>query len=493
MNFKITGSLLLLILFMGGCGDDRKKDPAAGNDANLQLKLGIQEVHFSQISEVEGWGFADIDQAKSLFDYMDDLRISRFRYTIFWTSAELYEKNNFVWARHDELINYLLAKNIKLTLTLFGDHYKYDPALSSPYPGSPVAGYWDGWLNYVEKCVARYGEKVDRWEIWNEPDLDDGGTGVFWKPAVDAGNFTAMIKGTSQRIKSIRPGAEVVMGGVTTFNGYRSFLKSCFDLGILDYIDELGVHLYRLKPEGPFDLVPDVTVDINPDLSGIQSPETFSEDFYSLRAFIDSYKADFPVRNTEEGIYVGTSAREDQSQLKYLTRTILIEHSLGINEITCFRLRAPRRTDYPAGSAGDAAYSGSLKFPGIIDQNDDGTFTPRAAYFGIKNMAFYLADPDVLFQRGLILNSGGYTVRVHLYSKNGLPVAAYWIEEAIDNTVKTVRNISLTIDGIGSHSYRVTDIRDNTTPPIGPYSMSGDSVSFSSLPVTDYPFILSVE
>lgn len=493
MNFKKIISLLMLFLLIGGCGDSKKNDSADGSENNLQLKLGIQEVHFSQISEVEGWGFADINEAKVLFDLMDDLKISRFRYTMFWSSTELYVKNSFPWTRHDELINYLTAKGIKLTVTLFGDHYLYDPAGSSPYPGNPVPDYWNAWLNYVEKVVAHYGNRVDRWEIWNEPDLSDGVNGIFWKPVVDAADFTAMIKETSQTIKTAHKGAKVVMGGVTNFNGYRSFLTSCFDSGILDYIDEVGVHLYRLKPEGPFNLVTDTTVDIDPDSPGIQSPATFSEEFSSLRTFIDSYKADFPIRNTEEGVWIGSSAREDYSQLKYLTRTILIEHSHGINEITCFRLRAPRRTDYPVDSAWDDDYSESLKFPGIIDQNPDGSFTPRAAYYGIKNMAHYLVDPDVLFQRSLILSSGGDTVRVHVYSKNGRPVIAYWIEEAIDNDEKAVRNISITINGIGNHSYKVTDIKDNSTPATGSYSVSGSGIAFTSLPVTDYPYILFVE
>ncbi len=493
MNFKNAIFLLLMFLCVWGCAGDENNDSTVNQAADLRLKLGMQEVHFSQRSEVEGWGFADINQAKALFDLMDDLKISRFRYTIFWTSAEIDAKNNFVWTRHDELINYLAGKGINLTVTLFGDNYLYDPGLSSPYPGTSVDGYWNAWLNFVEKAVVRYGDKVDRWEIWNEPDFGDSGAGIYWKPGVNAANFTAMMKGTAQRIKSLRPGAQVVMGGVTNFNGYRLFLKSCFDAGMLDYVDEVGVHLYRSKPEGPFDYAADTTVDINSELPGIQPPTTFSEEIASLRSFLDSYRKDFPVRNTEEGFHIGSSAREDFSQMKYLTRMILVERSLGIQEVTCFRLRAPRRSDYPAGATGDSAYNEALKFPGIIDQNADGSFTPRPAYYGIKNMAKYLVDPDVFYQRSLILDSGGYKVRVEIYAKNSLPVIAYWIEEAIDNAEKKIRNISLTIDGIGVHSYRVTDIKDDSARPVGPYSAAGSGVSFSSLPVTDYPFVLSVE
>ncbi len=497
MKLKFVISLLLLLIFIGGCGDDKDKKEDKTTEpptTGTSLKLGMQEVHFSMISEVNSWGFADLDEAKELFDYMDDLKISIFRYTIFWTSAELYTKNNFVWTRHDELINYLTGKGIKLTLTLFGDHYLYDPLGSSPYPDNSVAGYWDAWLSYIEKSVTKYKDKVDRWEIWNEPDFSTGTTGVFWKPTVDAVNFSEMIKATSQKIKSIQPDATIVMGGVTNFSGYRSFLESCFDKGILDYIDEIGVHLYRSNPEGPFNFIVDSTVDIDSATAGIQAPTTFSEEMTSLRTFIDSFRKDFPIRNTEEGFHTGSPTPENNSQMKYLTRMILVEHSLGINEITCFRLRAPRRSDYPAGSTGDSSYIEAIKFPGIIDQSDvDGSFTPRLAYYGIKNLAKYLVDDTILFQKSLILESGGYKVRVHIYTKNGLPVIAYWLEENINDSVRVVSNISLKIDGIGDHSYRVVDIKDDTAPAVGSYSSSGSDITFSSLPVTDYPFILIAE
>jgi len=380
-----------------------------------------------------------------------------------------------------------------LTVTLFGDNYLYDPSGSSPYPGNAVSGYWDAWLTYVEKTVSRYKDNVDNWEIWNEPDFGNTTAGIFCKPVVSAEKFSAMLIGTSQKIKSIQPDAKVIMGGVTNFNGYRLFLKNCFDAGVIDYIDEIGFHLYRSKPEGSFDYVPDTTVDMNSAMTGIQPPVSFTDEIQNLRAFIDSYQKDMPIRNTEEGFHIGSSTREDLSQMKYLTRTILVEHSLGINEITCFRLRAPRRSDYPAGSSGDYAFTEASKFPGIIDQNDDGSFTPRPAYYGIKNMAHYLVDSEVFHENTLTIFSGDYKVRLEIYTKKGLPIIAYWIEETIDNSDKEHRNISITIEGIGNHSYKVVNIKDNNILPTGAYSKTDSGIYFSSLPATDYPFIMVAE
>jgi hypothetical protein len=480
---------LIFLLFFAEFGCTKNND-SESEAVRSQLKLGMQEVYFSQPSEALGWAFPDIGAAKILFDYMDDLKISRFRYTIFWTSVER-SIGNFEWDRHDALINYLTGKGIKLTVTLFGDNYLYAPDGSSPYPGHTNPAFWNAWLSFVEEAVTRYGDRVDRWEIWNEPDLTESGSGVFWKPLVNAADFSSMLVGTSRKIKSILSGAKVVMGGVTNFNGYRSFLQSCFNQGVLDDIDEIGVHLYRTSPEGPFDYNYDTTVDIDSATPGIQSPATIENEITSLRAFVDSYRRGFPIRNTEEGFI--SSTRQDIAQMKYLTRMILVEYSLGLDEVTCFRLRVPRRSDFAGGAAGDTAFSNQSLFPGIIDQIDNTTFSPRLAYYALKNMAQHLVGTNVYYERSLTLQSGGYTVRAEIYSKNGMPVIAYWIEEPIDNTLKSIRNLSFTINDIGFHTYRVINIADNTELPAGTYAACGNGITFNSLPAADYPFILIVE
>jgi hypothetical protein len=277
----------------------------------------------------------------------------------------------------------------------------------------------------------------------------------------------------------------------TNFDGYRNFLQSCFNAGVLSSIDEIGLHLYRSRPEGAFDYLPDSTVDTDPALAGMQPQASFAEEMASLRSFIDGYQPGFPVRNTEEGFHLG-SGRQDTAQFKYLTRMILVEHAAGVEEITCFRLRAPRRSDYPADPAYDNTYAEASKFPGLIDQNADNSFTPRPAYYGLKNMAQYLVNADVYHVRSVTQSIAGNTVRIEIYSRGEDLFLAYWIDEAIDDSLKTVRNISITMEGIADRNYNIIDIHDNSSLATGSYIANGSNVTFDSLPVTDYPFILHV-
>ncbi len=460
------------------------------------VKLGMQEAYFSLQSGGDSWNFPNLDAAKRMFDYMDDLKIKRFRYTIFWVAAEP-DKGVYAWERHDALINYLVSKGIKLTVTLFGDNYRYVSDGSSPYPSHSDPAYWTGWLNFAEAAVNQYKDRVTTWEIWNEPDLLNEGTGggMFWLPTVSAAGFSSMLIATSAKIKTIQPESSVVLGGLTTINGYRAYMKGCFDAGVLNEIDEVGVHLYRMKPEGPFNLVQDTTVDIDPVTPGIQLPSTLQEELTSMTAFIDSYKPGFPIRNTEEGFYTNNAVNGQQpiSQMKYLTRTVLHQRRYGIEEITLFRLRAVKRTDYAAGASADSVYNNDMNFPGIIDQIDLTTFTPRPAYYALKTMAQYLSDPESKYKTGSTIDVSGLKVHVEIYIKNSKPVIAYWIEEDITNTKKAVRNIAITINGIGDYVYKVVDTADSALLSTGTYNASGNSITFSNLPATDYPFILYAE
>jgi len=263
----------------------------------------------------------------------------------------------------------------------------------------------------------------------------------------------------------------------------------------LDYIDEIGVHFYRSKPEGTFNFSPDTTTDIDLSAIGIQSPITFQEEINSLRAFIDAKESGFPIRNTEEGFYFNTptDVRQDLSQLKYLTRSVLHQRRLGIEEITLFRLRAVKRSDYVSGTAGDDAYRNDYNFPGMIDQTGASTFVPRPVYYALKTLAQYLSDPESKYVQGRTVTVGSLKVHVEIYSRNGKPVIAYWIEDTIVEARRTVINITLNIEGIGDHTYKAVDIEGNTAVTVGAYTVSGNGINFTNLPVTDYPFILYAE
>jgi hypothetical protein len=117
----------------------------------------------------------------------------------------------------------------------------------SSVPGSPPSNASDAvWRDYITRFVAgvsdiasHYGNGVDAWQIWNEPDLFAPGTG--YDPGIPAHLYGVMLRDTAGaiRARSTRP---VVTGGLASGDpGYLSRARSA--VGGL-FVDAVSVHPY---------------------------------------------------------------------------------------------------------------------------------------------------------------------------------------------------------------------------------------------------------
>jgi hypothetical protein len=114
-------------------------------------------------------------------------------------------------------------------------------------PGKPASNAGDGeWAAYLGRFVAgvravaeHYRENVDAWQIWNEPDLFNPGSG--YDPGVPAHHFGAMLR---DAVAAIRPhsGRPIVTGGLAS--GDPGYLARARDaVGSLT-VDAVAVHPY---------------------------------------------------------------------------------------------------------------------------------------------------------------------------------------------------------------------------------------------------------
>ena len=109
-------------------------------------------------------------------------------------------------------------------------------------------GDLDAWEEFVRATVERYHDRVDAWEIWNEPDV-----AFFWN-GIDGGQpdlYVELLRRAHRAIKSVDPDAIVVSGGVSGTGRGAQFIQRMLDLGGGQYFDALGVHGY--VPEGEID------------------------------------------------------------------------------------------------------------------------------------------------------------------------------------------------------------------------------------------------
>lgn len=99
----------------------------------------------------------------------------------------------------------------------------------------------DAWETYVRMTVQRYRDRVDAWEIWNEPDV-----AMFWN-GQDGGDpvvYTELLKRAYRAIKAVDPDATVMNGGVTGTERGANFLNRVLDLGGGAFLDAIAIHGY---------------------------------------------------------------------------------------------------------------------------------------------------------------------------------------------------------------------------------------------------------
>ena len=63
----------------------------------------------------------------------------------------------------------------------------------------------DAWLDYVAQVVTRYKDKVDYWQVWNEPNIE-----AFNPSGATAAQYAELLKQSYGIIKNIDPEAEIL-------------------------------------------------------------------------------------------------------------------------------------------------------------------------------------------------------------------------------------------------------------------------------------------
>lgn len=150
------------------------------------------------------------------------------------------------WAPIDQVVDASLAHGLSVEAILISV-----PAWAREPSFLPRGLYlsWNDpnnlWGRFVRDTVTRYKDKIRYWEAWNEPDNRE----VFW-PGSTA-DYYQLLKVTYLSVKSIDPGATVLIGGLTYWDD-PNFLDNILTLMQRDptaransyYFDDLVWHQY---------------------------------------------------------------------------------------------------------------------------------------------------------------------------------------------------------------------------------------------------------
>ena len=177
-------------------------DTGAMNDAlSGLLKLGrIQPKSSDQIAG-SYWGIQAGAYDEKTLSMARAIGVKWTRVLFGWGGVER-EKGHFDWSRSDESVDALLRFGITPFVTLTNGNSIYtgvgrydDPRLAAIYGDSPAPPLDDAtraaWLVFVEHAIERYKDRIQYWEVWNEPNHRK-----YWGAPPEGDNYGKLVKVT---------------------------------------------------------------------------------------------------------------------------------------------------------------------------------------------------------------------------------------------------------------------------------------------------------
>jgi hypothetical protein len=166
---------------------------------------------------------------------VQDLGANWVRLTMSWADVEQTKGAYSSLSRYDTAITKAQSSGARIVITVY-----QSPAWASGQtnPESPPADPQD-YANFMRFAAARWGDKVDAWEIWNEQN-----SAAFWSTGPDPARYATLLKAAYPAVKVADPTALVVYGGVS-HNDYRFIERSyAAEPNLGDYYNVMATHPY---------------------------------------------------------------------------------------------------------------------------------------------------------------------------------------------------------------------------------------------------------
>lgn len=170
-----------------------------------------------------------------------------------WSSVE-NEKGVYTWEETDKAFEVALKNGITPFITIGGGNTLYsklstydDPKLAEIYGYRPEPPVKDphamkAFLAFTKATVERYKDKIDYWEVWNEPNHRN-----YWGATPDGKEYGKLLVETAKLIREIDPGCKIIGGSMAGIN--PEFTDDFLSVGSDKLIDIISYHNYGAVPE----------------------------------------------------------------------------------------------------------------------------------------------------------------------------------------------------------------------------------------------------
>jgi polysaccharide biosynthesis protein PslG len=197
------------------------------------------------------WGHVDDAEMNRHLDLVEASGAGIMRVDVGWASLQQGGPDGWSsWylGKIDRVVAAADARGIKLLMTLMNTPCWASTAPESLKQGCDGAWWERGVTAYAPQhpgayaralafLVARYGERVEAWEVWNEPNHAE-----FWKAADPAAAYAELLKAAYRAAKAADPSAYVIGGSLSLSD--HAFARRLYALGVKGSFDAFSVHPY---------------------------------------------------------------------------------------------------------------------------------------------------------------------------------------------------------------------------------------------------------
>ena len=450
---------------------------------SLDVKHSPLGVGFELLDHRTGY---DVDQ---VFPIMKNSGVKWARLQSGWQRAETEPgKYDFAWLDH--IVDNLLKIGIQPWFSLsFGNglYMNTDPIPPhNNYLFSPTVfgeACISAWEKYCKAMVTHFQNRVQHWEVWNEPNagLRKPGMGskIVAEPPSEYAKLTAI---TADAVRSVQKDAKIIAGAISGCAICNEYIKGLFDAGIAKYIDIFSYHPYNIIPELYF---PDRLQYIR---------DLIEKSGYKIEIWQGENG-----RSTDSAFLKNGWKCTEGGQARYLTRRYLTDLRLGI----------PMTSYFLACDIGNNYMPGRLCCHGVISAADPIHYRPKLSFRAMQSFA-WLFDSNTQPMHGCFeIFPGvpwGATTRsldsvsglTCAFRRGNIPIFAYYHVTHIDADwdVRPVQiqtwlddefvfEKPVLIDPIMAKIYR---IRNRTDYCDGNY---GSVILFNRMPLLDYPLFVT--
>lgn len=394
--------------------------------------------------------------------YLGPLGAKGLRVQTGWAKTER-QPGQYQWQWLDEVVDGALAQGVRPWLEL---------SYGNPiYPGGGGTGLGGGlptsnealaaWERWARALVQRYRDRVNQWEVWNEPDLRK-----INKPD----DYTNLYVRTAEIIRAEQPEGKIyALGLAGDLKFAEQFLDAMKQRGKLDLIDAITVHGYPANPD-------DISLTIN------------------MRKLAAKYSPRIEVRQGETG---APSTSNTFGALRNRSWSELTQAKWNLR-----RMLAHRAADVPFNlfTLMELAYRDGEKVTmntkGLLKSNPDQTVAyPKPAYFAAQHVFAIFDDSWKTVAAPAFKTDTDRKLALTAYQRGdgGPKLVAYWLSGSPPAEENIAIAVQLVLPGLDFENPVLADLLSGRVYQIPKerITRSEQGITINPLPVYDAPMIIS--